>query len=216
MCNNYAQMMRGQAIADHVGADRIATNLEIEISGIFPNRYAPIVRNVPDGRELTAAMWGMPSPAFALKGKNSDPGVTNVRNTSSPHWRRWLSPEYRCLVPVTSFAEPHFQSKENTWFALNEDRPLMFFAGVYDHLTRKPLVKSDAIEGLFYGFLTTEPNAEVAPVHPKAMPVILTEDADLDMWLNAPWEEAQKLQRPYEDGALKIVARGKKTDGDTA
>jgi putative SOS response-associated peptidase YedK len=25
-----------------------------------------------------------------------------------------------------------------------------------------------------FGFLTTEPNAEVAPIHPKAMPVILT------------------------------------------
>ena len=30
--------------------------------------------------------WGMPSPVFALKGRNSDPGV----NAASPHWRRWL------------------------------------------------------------------------------------------------------------------------------
>jgi putative SOS response-associated peptidase YedK len=35
-----------------------------------------------------------------------DPDVTNVRNTSSPHWRRWLSPEHRCLVPLTAFSEP--------------------------------------------------------------------------------------------------------------
>jgi hypothetical protein len=35
---------------------------------------------------------GMPSPAFALKGRTADPGVTNVRDTSSPHWRRWLGP----------------------------------------------------------------------------------------------------------------------------
>jgi putative SOS response-associated peptidase YedK len=27
---------------------------------------------------------------------------------------------------------------------------------------------------LVYGFLTTDPNAVVAPIHPKAMPVILT------------------------------------------
>jgi hypothetical protein len=33
------------------------------------------------------ARWGMPSPAFALKGRNSDLGVTNVRNVASPHWR---------------------------------------------------------------------------------------------------------------------------------
>jgi len=47
----------------------------------------------------------MPSPVFALKGRNSDPGVTNVRNVSSPHWRRWLGIESRCVVPFTSFAE---------------------------------------------------------------------------------------------------------------
>jgi hypothetical protein len=29
------------------------------------------------------ASWGMPSPAFALQGKKSDPGVTNIRNTKA-------------------------------------------------------------------------------------------------------------------------------------
>jgi putative SOS response-associated peptidase YedK len=53
------------------------------------------VRNHLGGRELTMARWGMPSPAFALKGKKSDPGVTNVRNVKSPHWRRWLGVESR-------------------------------------------------------------------------------------------------------------------------
>jgi putative SOS response-associated peptidase YedK len=64
------------------------------LPGVFPNYPAPIVRNAPDGvRELTMARWGMPSPVFALKGRNSDPGVTNVRNVASPHWRRWLGAE---------------------------------------------------------------------------------------------------------------------------
>lgn len=35
-----------------------------------------------------------------------DKGVTNVRNTDSSHWRRWLAPEHRCLVPMNAFAEP--------------------------------------------------------------------------------------------------------------
>jgi hypothetical protein len=71
------------------------------LPGIFPDYSAPIVRNQPDGRELTLARWGMPSPLFALKGRNSDSGVTNVRNVSSPHWRRWLGIESRCVVPFT-------------------------------------------------------------------------------------------------------------------
>jgi hypothetical protein len=49
----------------------------------------------------------------------------NVRNTSSLHWRAWLKPENRCLVPANSFAEyapetnPDTKKKDVVWFALN-------------------------------------------------------------------------------------------------
>jgi hypothetical protein len=33
--------------------------------------------------------------------------------------------------------------------------------------------------GSLYGFLTTTPNAVVEPIHPKAMPVILTTDGNV-------------------------------------
>lgn len=66
----------------------------------------PIVRNAPNGvRKLLLVRWGMPSPVFALKGRDSDPGVTNVRNVASPRWRRWLGVESRCVVLFMSFAE---------------------------------------------------------------------------------------------------------------
>jgi putative SOS response-associated peptidase YedK len=187
------------------------------LPGIFPHYSAPVVRNAPDGvRELSMARWGMPSPIFALKGRNSDPGVTNVRNVSSPHWRRWLGVESRCVVPFTSFSENELQpdgSRPPAWFAFDESRPLAFFAGIWTRWKSVRKVKEGETENDLFAFLTIEPNNVVAPIHPKAMPVILSVPDEIETWMTAPAKEALTLQRPLPEGVLEIVARGQKQDG---
>ena len=49
----------------------------------------------------------------------------------------------------------------------------------------------------------TAPNAVVQPIHPKAMPVILTTEEEREVWMRGHWLR-QALQRPWADDALKI------------
>lgn len=215
MCNLYSLSKGQQAIREFVDAVRDLTGNLPLLPGVFPDYSAPIVRNSPQGRELVLARWGMPSPAFALKGRNSDSGVTNVRNAASPHWRRWLGAENRCVAPFTSFSENEVLpdgSRPPVWFALDETRPLAFFAGVWTRWTSVRKVKEGETTNDIFAFLTTEPNALVGTYHPKAMPVILRSQAEIDVWMDAPAPDALALQRPLPDDALVIVGRGSKKD----
>ena len=47
------------------------------------------------------------------------------------------------------------------------------------------------------------------------MPVILTTQDEVDIWMTAPPKEALTLQRPLSGDARRIVARGQKEDGQT-
>ncbi len=128
MCNLYRQRSGPQAIIDIAKAMR-STVGNLAPGDVYPDYAAPIVRTAADGmRELALSRWGMPSSSRAiyeaatkradkLRAKATefdfqdllknepDSGTTNVRNTASTHWKRWLEPSHRCLVPFTAFSE---------------------------------------------------------------------------------------------------------------
>ncbi len=187
MCNLYSMTKSQAAIRDIARAMRDTAGNLPPLAAIFPDTMAPVVRTDRDGiRELTMMRWGFPPPPNL----GSRP-VTNVRNTRSPYWRAWLKTEFRCLVPATSFCEyTDATPKVTHWFALDETRPPFFFAGIWRPWTGER--KKETREHLLYAFLTCEANAAVRPVHAKAMPVILTTQAERDAWMTAPPERGDR------------------------
>ncbi len=143
MCNLYSITRGQQAILEFTRAMVDRTGNLPPMPAVFPDYPAPIVRNTHAGRELTMARWGMPSSKQALfeatkkrveklgaKGKpvdfpallrmEPDSGTTNIRNTASSHWKRWLGVENRCVVPFTSFSEFNREAGGDIWFAFHE------------------------------------------------------------------------------------------------
>ncbi len=216
MCNLYSVTTNREALRELARAmgewqDQDLGNFQ-PLPAVFPNWVAPVVRPMPGGgRQATLMRWRFPPPTIPGT-KSRNPYLTNVRKTDSKYWLPYLTkPEYRCLVPVTSFAEPDNKQGPRsiwTWFAQNESRPLMFFAGIWREWEGDRGTKTNPSNGkhLVFSFLTTDASPDVAPIHPDATPVLLLDQEARERWMNAPWEIARELQKPPRGGALRVVA----------
>ena len=110
--------------------------------------------------------------------------------------RRDERPQHQ-VVPLATLAETrkplrrsvHELLRERSTarrLALDETRPHAFFASIWTTWTSVRKVKEGETTIDLFAFLTTEPNAIVAPIHAKAMPVILTTSDEIEEWMTAP------------------------------
>jgi putative SOS response-associated peptidase YedK len=234
MCNLYSYKLsrdeiRGLIVHYKLIGTEWAEQLESEMRGknepslVYPNYMAPVAIVREGNRSIEQLRWGMPGPAMPPKpgGRTRHPArVTNVRNTSSGHWKPWLASAEvvvgaernrggRCLVPAAMFAEPDRNTAKpvvNRWFRRADGLPF-FFAGVWSEWQGDRGTKKEPSLGLHrvFAILTTEPNGVVQPIHSKAMPVMLMNAADVERWLTGTMEEALKLQKPQPNDALLIT-----------
>jgi hypothetical protein len=83
--------------------------------------------------------------------------------------------------------------------------------GLMDALARSATRRAP-IEGEheLFGFLTTDANAVVGPIHPKAMPVILQSAEEADRWLEADTADALAPQKPLPDSVPGSLPRARR------
>ncbi len=110
-------------------------------NAILPSETAPVVRLADDGeRELVNLSWGF----VRIEPARAPRRVVNTRDDqvrSNPFWRSSFAAR-RCLVPATSYSEPHGVKPATWhWFALNPERPMFAFPGLWR--TYKGSVKKD-------------------------------------------------------------------------
>lgn len=199
MCNRYRQMKTKENLSRIFNARSLLDRPEPKTE-LYPRYAGPVIRKLSGERVLDVMPWGIP---LSMRGKTGKPltskPVTNVRNLSSSFWKSTIArAEWRCLVPFTSFAEPKPGKDEEGrpacwWFSLPSSE-VAVFAGIW-----RP-----SEWGNVFAFLTCEPNPLVAPLHPKAMPVILDPD-DYDRWLDGEAEDACALAQPFPSQLMEVA-----------
>jgi putative SOS response-associated peptidase YedK len=202
MCNHYRNIPGGQEALstwrEYIGWDikrPLPPELQSVADDVWPKRNAMVVRSDDGGAFVDVMQWGVP---LTMQGKREGSTVTkhitNVRNLQSPFWRSTLAAaSQRCLVPFTAFAEPLAgQGRAEAWFGLSGER-IGAFAGLWR--------RHDGCN--VFAFLTCEPNPLIAPIHPKAMPVILQPE-NYNAWLDGA--EAQSLAHPFPSQLMTRMA----------
>ena len=201
MCNQYAPETSAALIAKLFNAQWSEDEMNWK-DEVYPKYQAPVVR-MKEGRRIVDSMsWGFPTQVQG-KTKMLTKHVTNARNLASPFWKgSAMNPERRCLVPFRRFAEPR-PGKDpvtgrpaNWWFTI-ADQPVAAFAGLW-----RPTE-----QGAVFAFATCEPNALVAPLHEKAMPVILLAE-DHERWLSGDYADVTALQAPYPSQLMMLADGG--------
>jgi putative SOS response-associated peptidase YedK len=177
-----------------------------------PRELRPKGRNYVVREQDGQRAWDVMT--WDVLGGNAPWPMTNVRNLGLSQWRKLAeSPANRCIIPLTEFCEftPDKHDlgdgkpalKGEMWFAV-PDQPVFPVAGFWQHTQA----------GAGFAMVTCNPNTLVAPIHPKAMITILDPE-DVDAWLRAPYEDAVRLQKPFNPERMTVRGPVFPTRGNT-
>lgn len=188
MSNLYTLRASLADVAAHFGVEappalEVPTETAPQLPGL-------IVREAGGRRVLKSLPWGFPMMTRETRERGEGPKPVNlVANLTSPMWEAMVQdPRYRCLIPLTHFAEPAGEpgAKTRTWFRGN-DQHIAAWAG---------FCRNTAEWGPVFAGMTTDSNETVMPLNPR-MPVLI-EPSEFDRWLRGSIADVIGFQfRPY-------------------
>ncbi|TPG21770.1 DUF159 family protein [Sphingomonas koreensis] len=194
MCNLYTMRKSAAEVAAHFGVRAPALTNAPEES--YPGTPGMVVRDDQGTRIMQSMIWGFPLRLKTMKPEAKPKPVNNIADLTKGIWIGLArKPEWRCLIPLTGFAEAEGVkgAKTRTWFSVKE-QPIFAWAGLW---------RDSAEWGPVYSGVMTECNEAIRPVHNR-MPVLLLPD-EYDRWLNGSFDEALAFQaRCFPDTLIAV------------
>lgn len=184
MCNLYTVRKSADEVARHFGvANPMLSNAPDEV---YPGTPGMVVTEAAGTREMRSMTWGFPLRLKTMKPDAKPKPVNNVRELTKGMWVGLArKPQWRCLIPVTAFAEAEGEKGRmtRTWFSLKEE-PIFAWGGLW---------RVSDEWGPVYSGVMTDANDAVAPVHDR-MPVLLHRD-EYDRWLHGSFDDLLEFQK---------------------
>ncbi len=195
MCNLYTARKSAAEVAAHFRVSNpVANNAPDEV---YPGTPGLLVREAAGERVMQSMVWGFP---LRLKGMSPTARPKPVNNIADLRKGMWIGlarkAEWRCLIPVTAFAEAEGPkgAKTRTWFTV-KDQPIFAWAGLW---------RESAEWGPVYSGVMTDCNEAIRPVHDR-MPVLLHAN-EYDRWLRGSFEDLIALQeRCFPDALIEMT-----------
>jgi putative SOS response-associated peptidase YedK len=194
MCNLYTVRKSAAEVAAHFGvANPVQSNAGEEV---YPGTPGVVVRE-SEGRRIAQSMtWGFPLRLKTMSPTAKPKPVNNIADLRKGMWIGLArKPEWRCLIPVTEFAEAEGAkgSKTRTWFSVKGE-PIFAWAGLW---------RDSAEWGPVYSGVMTDCNEAIRPVHDR-MPVLLHRD-EYDQWLHDGFDDILTFQeRCFPDDLIHM------------
>ncbi|WP_294301004.1 SOS response-associated peptidase family protein [uncultured Sphingomonas sp.] len=183
MCNLYTERLSAAEVAAHFGvANPVQSNAGEEV---YPGTPGMLVREEDGARVMQSMTWGFPLRLKGMSPTAKPKPVNNIADLGKPMWKGLAAkPRWRCLIPLTEFAEAEGPkgAKTRTWFNVPGE-PIFAWAGLW---------RISDEWGPVYSGVMTDANEAIQPVHDR-MPVLLHAD-EYDRWLNGSFDDAIAFQ----------------------